>query len=112
MSPDVDLTAATPGPHPVRNGFLRLDQRAFEAVAARTWPGADPLLPRLSRSANHGVLWFAAAAALAASRTPRARRAAARTPRSGWPRWRSTPSASARCAGPARYWTRCRWSGS
>ncbi|MFK4546582.1 diacylglycerol kinase family enzyme/membrane-associated phospholipid phosphatase [Streptomyces tendae] len=78
MSPDVDLTAATPGPHPFRNGFLRLDQRVFEAVAARTWPGADPLLPRLSRSANHGVLWFAAAAALAASRTPRARRAAAR----------------------------------
>ncbi|CAL9318285.1 lipid kinase YegS [Streptomyces sp. SudanB135_2055] len=78
MSPDVDLTAPTPGPHPVRNGFLRLDQRVFEAVAARTWPGADPLLPRLSRSANHGVLWFGAAAALAASRTPRARRAAAR----------------------------------
>ncbi|AQS66630.1 bifunctional phosphatase PAP2/diacylglycerol kinase family protein [Streptomyces pactum] len=78
MSPDVDLTATMPGPHPVRNGFLRLDQRMFEAVAARTWPGADPLLPRLSRSANHGVLWFAAAAALAASRTPRARRAAAR----------------------------------
>ncbi|MEW2447901.1 phosphatase PAP2 family protein [Streptomyces parvulus] len=78
MSPDVDLTALTPGPHPLRNGFLRLDQRAFEAVAARTWPGADPLLPRLSRSANHGVLWFGVAAALAASRTPRARRAAAR----------------------------------
>ncbi|NEB07636.1 phosphatase PAP2 family protein, partial [Streptomyces coelicoflavus] len=78
MSPDVDLTAPTPGPHPLRNGFLRLDQRAFEAVAARTWPGADPLLPRLSRGANHGVLWFAVGAALAASRTPRARRAAAR----------------------------------
>ncbi|MER7233416.1 phosphatase PAP2 family protein [Streptomyces olivaceus] len=78
MSPDVDLTAPAPGPHPLRNGFLRLDQRAFEAVAARTWPGADPLLPRLSRGANHGVLWFAVGAALAASRTPRARRAAAR----------------------------------
>ncbi|MFH8495959.1 diacylglycerol kinase family protein [Streptomyces coeruleorubidus] len=37
-----------------------------------------PVLPRLSRSANHGALWFVAAAALAASRTPRARRAAAR----------------------------------
>ncbi|MYR44346.1 bifunctional phosphatase PAP2/diacylglycerol kinase family protein [Streptomyces sp. SID5910] len=78
MSPDVDLTAPTPGPHPVRNGLLRLDQRVFEAVAARHWPGADPLLPRLSRSANHGVLWFAAAAALAAARTPRSRRAAVR----------------------------------
>lgn len=78
MSPDVDLTAPTPGPHPVRDGFLELDRRLFEAVAARHWPGADHLLPRLSRSANHGVLWCAAAAALAASRTPRARRAAAR----------------------------------
>ncbi|MER7715657.1 phosphatase PAP2 family protein [Streptomyces flaveolus] len=78
MSPDVDLTAPTPGPHPVRDGLLRLDQRVFESVAARHWPGADHLLPRLSRSANHGVLWFAAAAALAAARTPRSRRAAVR----------------------------------
>jgi undecaprenyl-diphosphatase len=78
MSPDVDLTAPTPGPHPVRDGLLELDRRLFEAVAARHWPGADQLLPRLSRSANHGVLWCAAAAALAASRTPRARRAATR----------------------------------
>ncbi|MFI7016486.1 diacylglycerol kinase family protein [Streptomyces sp. NPDC050164] len=38
----------------------------------------DPVLPRLSRSANHGTLWFATAAALAATRTPRARRAATR----------------------------------
>ncbi|WP_086560739.1 diacylglycerol/lipid kinase family protein [Streptomyces africanus] len=37
-----------------------------------------PVLPRLSRGANHGALWFAAAAALAATRTPRARRAATR----------------------------------
>ncbi|CAL9367011.1 lipid kinase YegS [Streptomyces sp. enrichment culture] len=78
MSPDVDLTVPTPGPHPVRNGFLELDRRLFEAVAARSWPGADRLLPGLSRSANHGVLWGVAAAALAASRTPRARRAAVR----------------------------------
>ncbi|MFV0132745.1 bifunctional phosphatase PAP2/diacylglycerol kinase family protein [Streptomyces sp. HMX87] len=78
MSPDIDLTVPAPGPHPVRNRFLRLDQRLFEAVAARHWPGADPVLPRLSHSANHGVLWFAAAAALAATRTPRARRAAVR----------------------------------
>jgi undecaprenyl-diphosphatase len=38
----------------------------------------DPVLPRLSRRANHGAVWFAAAAALAATRTPRARRAASR----------------------------------
>ncbi|GAA2444630.1 bifunctional phosphatase PAP2/diacylglycerol kinase family protein [Streptomyces glaucus] len=78
MSPDVDLTVPTPGPRPVRDRLLALDRRLFESVAARHWPGADPLLPRLSRGANHGVLWFATAAALAATRTPRARRAAAR----------------------------------
>ncbi|UGY95279.1 bifunctional phosphatase PAP2/diacylglycerol kinase family protein [Streptomyces gobiensis] len=36
-------------------------------VARRAWPGAEPVLPRLSRSANHGLLWFATAAAIAAS---------------------------------------------
>ncbi|MFJ7899497.1 bifunctional phosphatase PAP2/diacylglycerol kinase family protein [Streptomyces sp. NPDC096198] len=78
MSPDVDLTTPLPGPHPFRDRLLSLDSRLFEAVAARHWPGADPLLPRLSRAANHGVLWFGAAAALAATRSPRARRAAVR----------------------------------
>ncbi|MEU0385435.1 diacylglycerol kinase family protein [Streptomyces chartreusis] len=38
-----------------------------------------PVLPRPSRGAHHGAAWwFAAAAALAATRTPRARRAATR----------------------------------
>ncbi|WP_339132432.1 phosphatase PAP2 family protein [Streptomyces sp. f51] len=77
-TPDVDLTALVPGRHALRDRLLALDCRIFEAVAARHWPGGDPVLPRLSRSANHGVLWFATAAAVAASRTPRARRAAAR----------------------------------
>ncbi|MBC9728693.1 bifunctional phosphatase PAP2/diacylglycerol kinase family protein [Streptomyces sp. TRM68367] len=76
--PDVDLTVPKPGHHLLRDRFVQWDLRLFETVAARHWPGADPLLPRLSRSANHGLLWFAAGAALAASRTPRARRAAAR----------------------------------
>ncbi|MGV9564509.1 phosphatase PAP2 family protein [Streptomyces sp. NPDC003480] len=78
MTPDVDLTTRPPGPHPFRDRLLSLDCRVFEAVATRHWPGADPLLPRLSRAANHGVLWFATAAALAATRSPRARRAAVR----------------------------------
>ncbi|MCW7944111.1 phosphoesterase [Streptomyces hygroscopicus] len=78
MTPDVDLTGRLPGPHPLRDRLLALDCRLFEAVAARHWPGADPVLPRLSRAANHGVLWFATATALTAARTPRARRAAAR----------------------------------
>ncbi|MGA4845599.1 bifunctional phosphatase PAP2/diacylglycerol kinase family protein [Streptomyces sp. G5(2025)] len=62
----------------LRAKLLALDCRAFEAVASRHWPGADRFLPRLSRSANHGVLWFAAAGAIAATGSPRARRAAVR----------------------------------
>ncbi|MEU6159543.1 phosphatase PAP2 family protein [Streptomyces sp. NPDC047130] len=58
--------------------MLDVDRDVFEAVATRHWPGADKVLPKLSRAANHGVLWFAVAGAIAASRTPRARRAALR----------------------------------
>ncbi|MGX4688880.1 phosphatase PAP2 family protein [Streptomyces sp. JNUCC 63] len=78
MSPDVDLTAPESGTHAVLKRLLAVDCRLFEFAAERRWPGVGPVLPRLSRGANHGVLWFAAAAAIAASRTPRARRAAAR----------------------------------
>ncbi|MFS8201295.1 bifunctional phosphatase PAP2/diacylglycerol kinase family protein [Streptomyces sp. CWNU-52B] len=77
MTVEVDLTATGPG-HALLDRLMAVDLRLFEAVAARHWPGADPLLPRLSRSANHGLLWFGAAAALAATRSPRARRAAVR----------------------------------
>jgi undecaprenyl-diphosphatase len=78
MTPDVDLTVCPPGRRFLRDRFLAADTRLFEAVAARHWPGAEPVLPRLSRVANHGVLWFATAAALTATRSPKARRAAAR----------------------------------
>lgn len=78
MSPDVDLTAPEAGLPSLRRTLLALDSRLFEFAAERHWPGAEPVLPRLSRSANHGVLWFATAAAMAASRTPRGRRAAVR----------------------------------
>lgn len=78
MNPDIDLTAPASGTHAVLKRLLAVDCRLFEFAAERHWPGAGPVLPRLSRAANHGVLWFAAAAAIAASRTPRARRAAAR----------------------------------
>ncbi|MEV0255738.1 phosphatase PAP2 family protein [Streptomyces sp. NPDC050732] len=80
-SPDVsgiDLSRPAAGHHPFKARMVSLDSRLFEAVAARHWPGADRVLPRLSRSANHGVLWFATAAGIAATRTPRARRAAVR----------------------------------
>ncbi|GHI29739.1 hypothetical protein Sdagh_14690 [Streptomyces daghestanicus] len=114
MSPDVDLTVPLPGPHPLRKGFLDLDHRLFAAVAARHWPAATGCCPGLSRSANHGALWFAAAAAVAASRTPPGPGGppSAASPRWAWPRSPSTPSASARCAAPGRSWTRYRWCGS
>ncbi|MZD03769.1 phosphatase PAP2 family protein, partial [Streptomyces sp. SID5785] len=58
--------------------LARLDLRAFEFAAGAHWPGAERVLPRLSRAANHGALWFAAGGALALSGSPRARRAAVR----------------------------------
>lgn len=76
MTSDADRTL--PPARGPRNRLIALDRRVFDAVATRYWPGADRLLPRLSHTANHGRLWFATAAALAATRQPRARRAAAR----------------------------------
>ncbi|MFI6333864.1 bifunctional phosphatase PAP2/diacylglycerol kinase family protein [Streptomyces sp. NPDC050535] len=76
--PDVDLTLRPPGPRILRDRLLDSDYHLFEAIATRHWPGADHVLPRLTRTANHGVLWFATAAAIAAARTPRSRAAAAR----------------------------------
>ncbi|MEU4347256.1 phosphatase PAP2 family protein [Streptomyces sp. NPDC023838] len=54
------------------------DRALFQVAADRNWPGARAVLPRLSRAADHGLLWFGAAAAMAATRSPRARRAALR----------------------------------
>ncbi|MGW0701650.1 phosphatase PAP2 family protein [Streptomyces sp. NPDC002867] len=55
------------------------DRQLHRAVAERAWPGAEPVLPRLSRSADHGLLWFGTAAGIAlAGRGARSRRAAVR----------------------------------
>jgi diacylglycerol kinase family enzyme/membrane-associated phospholipid phosphatase len=55
------------------------DEQVFRSVASRHWPGAGPVLPRLSRTANHGLLWFGAAAGIAvAGKGARSRRAAVR----------------------------------
>ncbi|MGP3982275.1 bifunctional phosphatase PAP2/diacylglycerol kinase family protein [Streptomyces sp. KR80] len=54
------------------------DRMLFERVASRHWPGAEPVLPRLSRSANHGLLWFGIAAGMWAAGGGPGRRAAAR----------------------------------
>src|SRR3954454_8219481 len=55
-----------------------LDQRAFDAVAAARLPGFEYVLPRLSRIADHSVLWMGIAGGLAVTRQPRLRRAALR----------------------------------
>lgn len=89
MSPDYDLTpspaeravAALRGPRPapaLRDRLTALDLAVFRGAAAHRWPGAEQVLPRLSQAANHGALWFAVGAGLAATRSPRARRAAVR----------------------------------
>ncbi|WP_406279899.1 bifunctional phosphatase PAP2/diacylglycerol kinase family protein [Streptomyces sp. NBC_00191] len=55
------------------------DRQVHHAIAARHWPLAEPVLPRLSRSANHGLLWLGTAAGIAAlGRDARSRRAAVR----------------------------------
>lgn len=63
----------------VPNLLSNLDRRVFHSIAAREWPGAEPVLPRLSRSANHGLLWLGTAAGIAALGSGvRSRRAAVR----------------------------------
>ncbi|MEV0091043.1 phosphatase PAP2 family protein [Streptomyces sp. NPDC050738] len=55
------------------------DRSLFHFAASRHWPGAERVLPRLSRGANHGLLWAGAAAGIATvGGSTRARRAAVR----------------------------------
>ncbi|MEV6684245.1 phosphatase PAP2 family protein [Streptomyces sp. NPDC051130] len=61
-----------------QGAFARWDRRLFDAVAQRHWPGADRVLPRLGRAANHGVLWGGAAAAIGVFGSTRSRKAALR----------------------------------
>ncbi|MFF3286299.1 bifunctional phosphatase PAP2/diacylglycerol kinase family protein [Streptomyces sp. NPDC003023] len=59
--------------------FGAWDRQLHHTVATREWPGAEPVLPKLSRSANHGLLWFGTAAGIAVlGRGARSRRAAVR----------------------------------
>lgn len=64
--------------HGVRARLRAIDVAAFEQVASRHWPAAEEVLPRLSRSANHGALWFGVAAGMWALGGVRSRRAAVR----------------------------------
>lgn len=71
--------SSVPSPTGLRTWLHRRDLAVFRSVAGRHWPGAGPVLPRLSRSADHGLLWFGAAAGMAAlGGSARARRAALR----------------------------------
>lgn len=63
---------------PLLQRASRIDQRAFDAVAAARLTGFEYVLPRLSRAADHSVLWFGIAGGLAVTRQPRLRRAAMR----------------------------------
>ncbi|MFG2006410.1 bifunctional phosphatase PAP2/diacylglycerol kinase family protein [Spirillospora sp. NPDC048911] len=56
----------------------KIDRQAFDSVAAAHLPGLEYVLPRLSRFADHGVLWFTLAGGMAVSRRARLRRAALR----------------------------------
>ncbi|GAA4241477.1 bifunctional phosphatase PAP2/diacylglycerol kinase family protein [Actinomadura meridiana] len=69
-------------PHPLSRGVLRrlgrVDRWAFDRVAAARLPGLEYVLPRLSRSADHGVLWFSSAGVMGLTGRARLRRAALR----------------------------------
>ncbi|RFS85063.1 phosphatase PAP2 family protein [Actinomadura spongiicola] len=56
----------------------RVDRWAFDQVAAARLRGLEYVLPRLSRFADHGVLWFTTAGVLGATGRARLRRAALR----------------------------------
>ncbi|MGW6691223.1 phosphatase PAP2 family protein [Streptomyces sp. NPDC054961] len=62
----------------LRGAVARWDRQLFDVVARRHWPGADAVLPRLGRAANHGVLWGGTALAIAAFGSAGARKAAGR----------------------------------
>lgn len=66
------------GIHQITQGLGTLDREVFEAIAESPTPLLDTLMPPLTRAADHSKLWFAIAAALAASGKPRATRGAAR----------------------------------
>ncbi|MFA5892061.1 MAG: phosphatase PAP2 family protein [Actinomycetota bacterium] len=56
----------------------RADERAFTWLAAKDIPALDATLPRLSKAANHSLLWIAIAAVFASFGGRKGRTAAAR----------------------------------
>jgi diacylglycerol kinase family enzyme/membrane-associated phospholipid phosphatase len=68
----------TRGIHQITQGLGTLDREIFEAIAESPTPLLDTVMPPLTRAADHSKLWFAIAAALAASGKPKATRGATR----------------------------------
>ena len=62
----------------ITKGLGTLDREVFEAIAESPTPLLDTVMPPLTRAADHSKLWFAVAAALAASGNPKSSRGAAR----------------------------------
>lgn len=58
--------------------LAEIDRRAFERVASARLRGLEFVLPRLSKSADHGVLWFGLAAILGLTGIPALRRGSLR----------------------------------
>ena len=50
---------------PFSQGLLALDKQVFARVARTDNPVIDEVVPRLTNGANHGLLWFGVAGALA-----------------------------------------------
>ncbi|MEV0667533.1 bifunctional phosphatase PAP2/diacylglycerol kinase family protein [Actinomadura luteofluorescens] len=63
---------------PLLRRLGRMDRWAFDQVASARLRGLEYVLPRLSRFADHGVLWFSTAGAMGIAGRPRLRRAALR----------------------------------
>ncbi|CAN5136490.1 bifunctional phosphatase PAP2/diacylglycerol kinase family protein [soil metagenome] len=68
----------TEGFRQITHGLGTLDREIFEAIAESDTPLLDSVMPPLTRAADHSKLWFAIAAALAASRRPALQRGATR----------------------------------
>jgi undecaprenyl-diphosphatase len=66
------------GVRQITGGLGTLDREVFEAVAESPTALLDKAMPILTRAADHSKLWFAIAAALAATGSPSARRGAGR----------------------------------
>src|SRR5262245_34277312 len=62
----------------IGRGLGTLDREVFDAIAESPSPLLDATMPRLTRAADHSMLWFALAAAIGASGGPSARRGATR----------------------------------